>query len=183
MQFINTLSDNIWKWGAMETLITNGGGGECEISKKVNDLLCSIFISQYESESFHQYQNKSENHDCDSKQYVNTIMNLSGCPASCWLLCLSYVCVLLNVRSSPALGGITPLQALTGPVPDISFLIYFSFWEPVYYKVECNEHDSKFPSQSNEKQGHWVKTREISSLGHGRSLLMIPRGSSFALLS
>ena len=30
------------------------------------------------------------------------------------------------------------------------------FWEPVYYKVDENEPDHRFSSQSNEKQGHWV---------------------------
>ena len=115
----------------METLITYGG--KYESYKKVTDLLQSLFISQYEPDPYHQHQNKSENHYGDSKYYVSTIMNLSGCPASCWLLCHTYVCVLLNVTSLQALSGITPLQALTGQVPDISFLLYFSFWEPGYY--------------------------------------------------
>ena len=46
-------------------------------------------------------------------------------------------------------------QVLTGQVPDISHL-YFSFWEPVYYKVDENESVHRFPSQSNEKRGYWV---------------------------
>ena len=50
----------------------------------------------------------------------------------------------------------TPLQTLTGQVPDISFLLHFTFWEPVYYKGDQNEPDSHFPSHSNEKHGHWV---------------------------
>ena len=41
-QFINTLSDNIRKWGAMDTLIIDGG--KYEISKQVTDLLHSLFI-------------------------------------------------------------------------------------------------------------------------------------------
>ena len=83
-------------------------------------------------------------------------MNLTEAPAHCWLLCLLYVCNLLNVTSSPALGGLTPTQALTGQVTDISHLLHFSFWEPVYYKVDENEPDHRFPSQPNEKKGHWV---------------------------
>ena len=47
-QFINTLSDNIKSRGAMNTVITDGG--KYEISKKVADLLRSLFIKQYESE-------------------------------------------------------------------------------------------------------------------------------------
>ena len=78
-------------------------------------------------------------------------MNLTGAPAHCWLLCLVYVCALLNVMASPALNRITPIQALTGQVPDISHFLHFSFSEPVYYKVDENEPDHKFPSQCNEK--------------------------------
>ena len=82
-------------------------------------------------------------------------MNLTGAPAHCWLLCMLYVCHLLNATASPALGGLTPLQALTGQVPDISHFLHFSFWEPIHYKVDESEPDHRFPSQSNEKRGHW----------------------------
>ena len=84
------------------------------------------------------------------KRYINTLMNLTGAPAHCWLLCMLYVCHLLNATASPALGGLTPLQALTGQVPDISHFLHFSFWEPIYYKVDESEPDHRFPSQSNE---------------------------------
>ena len=153
-QFINTLYDNIRFRGAMTTLITDGG--RYEISKKVSDLLRSLFIKQHESEPYHQYQNKAEQRYGVVKRYINTLMNLTGAPAHCWLLCMLYVCHLLNATASPALGGLTPLQALSGQVPDISHFLHFSFWEPIYYKVDESEPDHRFPSQSNEKRGHWV---------------------------
>ena len=153
-QFINTLHDNIRFRGAMTTLITDGS--RYEISKKVTDLLSSLFIKQHESEPYHQHQNKAEQRYGVVKRYINTLMNLTGAPALCWLLCMLYVCHLLNATASPALGGLTPLQALTGQVPDISQVLHFSFWEPIYYKVDENESDHKFPYQSNEKRGHWV---------------------------
>ena len=153
-QFINTLYDNIRFRGAMTTLITDGG--RYEISKKVADLLRSLFIKQHESEPYHQHQNKAEQRYGVVKRYINTLMNLTGAPAHCWLLCMLYVCHLLNATASPALGGLTPLQALTGQVPDISHFLHFSFWEPIYYKVDESEPDHRFPSQSNEKRGHWV---------------------------
>ena len=78
-------------------------------------------------------------------------MNLTGAPAHCWLLCLLYVCSLLYVTASSALGGLTLIQTLTGQVPDISHFLHFSFWEPVYYNVDENKPDHRFPSQSNEK--------------------------------
>ena len=58
--------------------------------------------------------------------------------------------------SSPTLDGLTPLQALTGQTPDISFLLHFSFCEPVYYRVNPNDPSSNFPSTSNERKGYWV---------------------------
>ena len=86
------------------------------------------------------------------KRYINTLMNLTGAPAHCSILCLLYVCSLLNATATPGLGGFTPIQHLTGKVPDISHFLHFSFWEPVYYKVDENEPDHRFPSQSKEKQ-------------------------------
>ena len=43
----------------MDTLISDGG--KYEISKQVTDLLCSLFIQDYQSEPYHQHQNKAEN--------------------------------------------------------------------------------------------------------------------------
>ena len=100
-QFINTLSDNIRKWGAMDTLISDGG--KYEISKRVTDLLHSLFIQDYQSEPYHQHQNKAENRFGLAKCYTNTVMNTSGCPACCWLLFLQYICVVLNHLASPTL--------------------------------------------------------------------------------
>ena len=153
-QFINTLSDNIRKWGAMDTLITNGG--KYEFSKQVTDLLHSLFIQDYQSEPYHQHQNKAENRFGLAKHYTNTVMNISGCPACCWLLCLQYICVVLNHLASPTLQDICPVQALEGTTPDISFLLHFSFYEPVYYRIDSSEPDLNFPSSSNEKKGYWV---------------------------
>ena len=151
---LNTLSDNIRKWGAMDTLISDGG--KYEISKQVTDLLRSLFIQDYQSEPYHQHQNKAENCFGLSKHYTNTVMNTSGCPACCWLLCLQYICVVLNHLASPTLQGICPVQALEGTTPDISFMLHFSFYVPVYYRIDSSEPDLNFPSSSNEKKGYWV---------------------------
>ena len=153
-QFINTLSDSIRKRGAMDTLISDGG--KYEISKRVTDLLRSLFIKDYQSEPYHQHQNKAENRFGLAKRYTNTVMNTSGCPACCWLLCLQYPCVVLNHLASPTLQGICPVQALEGTTPDISFLLHFSFYEPIYYRIDSSEPDLNFPSSSNEKKGYWV---------------------------
>ena len=108
-QFINTLSDNIRNQGAMDTLISDEG--KYEISKQVTDLLRSLFIQDYQSEPYHQRQNKAENRFGLAKCYTNTVMNTSGCPACCWLLCLQYICVVLSHLASPTLQGICSVQA------------------------------------------------------------------------
>jgi hypothetical protein len=57
---------------------------------------------------------------------------------------------LLNNISSASLHGQTLLQVLTGSTNDISPLLFFRWYEPVYYsKVD----DSPFPLDSREKRG------------------------------
>ena len=88
----------------MDTLISDRG--KYEISKRVTYLLHSLFIQDYQSEAYHQHQNKAENRFGFAKHYTNTVMNTSGCPACCWLLCLQFICVVLNHLASPTLQGI-----------------------------------------------------------------------------
>ena len=153
-QFINTLSDNIRKWGAMDTLISDGG--KYDISKGVTDLLHSLFIQDYQSESYHQDQNKTETYFGPAMRYTNTVMHTSGYLACCWLLCLQYLFVVLHHLASPTLQGICPVQALQGTTPDITFMPHTSVYEPVYYRIEFSEPDFHLPSSSNEKKGYWV---------------------------
>ena len=79
-------------------------------------------------------------------------MNRSGAPANCWLLCLIYVCYLLNHIACTALDGKIPLLALTGITPDISIILLFTFYQPVLYAT-CSQN---FPSESEERAGYWV---------------------------
>ena len=153
-QFINTLFDNIRKWGAMDTLISDGGN--YDISKGVTDLLHSLFIQDYQSESYHQDQTKTETCFGPAKRCTNTAMNTSGYLACCWLLCLQYIFVVLHHLASPTLQGIYPGQALQGTTPDISFMLHSSFYESVYYRIDSSEPDFNFPSSSNDNKGYWA---------------------------
>ena len=49
-----------------------------------------------------------------------------------------------------------PCSSLQGTTPDVSFMLHFSFYEPVYYRIYSSEPDLNFPSSSNEKKGYWV---------------------------
>ena len=44
------------------------------------------------------------------------------------------------------------MEVLTGSIPDISPILAFKWWEPVYYKVD----DSDFPSETRKLRGHFV---------------------------
>ena len=52
--------------------------------------------SSWHSEPYHQNQNPSEWCYRTIKAWTNTILNRSGAPANCRLLCMSDVCCLLN---------------------------------------------------------------------------------------
>jgi hypothetical protein len=74
-------------------------------------------------------------------------------PSYTWLLCLTYVCFILNFTVLSALNvGVPAIQRATGSTNDISPLL----WEPVYYKLD----DSTFPSKSREKLGRVVGIAE-----------------------
>ena len=79
-------------------------------------------------------------------------MNTSGAPANCWLLCLIYVCFLLNHIACNALFGKILLLSLTGITTDISIILLFTAYQPVFYAT----YDQHYPSEREERAGHWV---------------------------
>ena len=122
-QFVNTLEDNIRRRGAMDKLLSDSA--KPEISKKVMDILRAYHISNWHSEPYHQNQNPSEWRYRTVKSWTNTVMNRSGALASCWLLCMIYVCYILNQSACGALNGSIPLLVLYGITPDISIMLLY----------------------------------------------------------
>jgi hypothetical protein len=148
-QFVNTLEDNIRERGAMSRLLSDRA--QVEISARVVDILRALHIGQWQSEADQQHQNPAERRYQTLKTMTNTLLDRSGSPAYTWLLCLMYVAVLLNLTFNWTLGGI-PLQCAEGSTQDISPLLRFYWWEPVYFKLD----DAPFPSTSREERGHFV---------------------------
>ena len=105
-QFVNTLEDNIRFRGAMTKLISDYA--KVEISNKVKGILRMYHSSSWNSEPYHQNQNPAEGRYCTLKSWTNTIMNRSGAPADCWLLCMIHASYILNHLSCEALGGKMP---------------------------------------------------------------------------
>ena len=57
-RFVNTLEDNIRRWGAMDKVLSDSA--KTEISNKVMDILRAYDISNRHSEPYHQNQNPAE---------------------------------------------------------------------------------------------------------------------------
>ena len=97
---------------AMTKLISDYA--KVEISNKVKDILRMYHISSWNSEPCHQSQNPAEGRYCTLKSWTNTIMNRTGAPADCWLLCMIHASYILNHLSCDALNGNIPLGMLYG---------------------------------------------------------------------
>lgn len=152
-QFVNTLEDNIRERGAPNKLISDRA--QVEISNKVLGILRALVINSWQSEPHQQQQNHAERRYQTIKNTANRIMDRTGAPPFTWLLCLTYVCFLLNHTFNSNIKGI-PLTHLTGVTVDISPLLRFHFWQKVYFLKE----ESSFPSQSKEGIGYIVGISE-----------------------
>jgi hypothetical protein len=156
-QFPGVLTDEIITWSAPTKLISDST--RVETSKEVRSILCTYGISSWQSEPHQQHQNTAEQQYQTVKQLCNTILDQTSAPTYCWLLCLMYVCFVLNNAFLEVIQS-TPLCQAYGTDNDISPMLYFSFYEPVYYLVD----ETTFPSESKELHGQWVGVSK--NVGH-----------------
>ena len=152
-EFVNTLEDNIRQRGAMNKLISDRA--QVNIGQKALDILRTLFIGSWQSEPHQQHQNPAERRIQTVKHMANTIMDRTGAPATTWLLCIIYVCFLLNRTYCPETKQV-PLNYLLGTTVDISMLLRFHFWQKIYYA----KHENGFPTESEEGVGHVVGISE-----------------------
>ena len=122
----------------------------------MQDILRNYIIKDWQSEPHQQHQNAAERRYQDAKRLANTLLDHTGAPPALWFLALTYVCMILNHTVNASIEKAISIQVLTGATPDISAILQFDFYEPVYYKTE----ESHFPSMSNEKLGCFVGISE-----------------------
>lgn len=149
-QFVNTLEDVIRERGAPNRLLSDHA--IALRSSRILDILRALCIGQWTSEPHRQNQNTMERRYQTAKRLTNVVMDRSGCPASCWLLCMQYVCTVLNCTACKSLGWKIPLTVLLGVTIDVSPLLRFHWYQPVFYSVD----DASFPSDSKEALGYFV---------------------------
>ena len=151
--FPKTLMNHIRKYGAMDMLMSDNAAAQ--ISQRVEEILRTFCIKDWQSEPHNKNQNYSERRWQDVKRMTEYLLNNVGAPANTWLLACTHVCMVLNHTASEKLGGRTPAEWLLGYTPDITPLVQFMFYEPVYYKV----HTEQFPDPS-EALGRYVGVAE-----------------------
>jgi len=149
----HTLEDFVRKHGAPEGLTSDNAKSQTVAAvKSIERMYC---IKDAQCEPHHQHQNPAEHRIQDVKRLTNNIMDRTGTPGVFWLICTMYVIYLLNHMSFDQLNGMTPISKAFGIQTDISALLSFHWWQPVYYAV-----DGDFPSESKEKLGQWVGVAE-----------------------
>ena len=131
---VHTLEDVIRKRGAMDVLVSDRA--RAEISKAVKRILRHLCIDDWQSKPQYHHQNPAEQCYRWVKESCNRVMNTTGAPDYTWLLALQYVCFVGNRTAKESLKWRTPFEALSGSTPDISAILRFKFWEPVFVKYE-----------------------------------------------
>ncbi|MFM8621767.1 MAG: reverse transcriptase domain-containing protein, partial [Holophagaceae bacterium] len=149
-QFVNTLEDIIRERGAPHRLLSDSA--IVIRSSRVKDILRALFIGQWTSKPHRQHQNVMERRYQSAKRLTNLLLDRSGCPESCWLLCLQYVCTVLNCSACKSLDWEVPLTVLLGVTVDVSPLLRFYWYQPVLFATD----HASFPSTSKEDFGYFV---------------------------
>jgi hypothetical protein len=139
------LKDFIREYGAPYHL--RSGNSTMQTGHLFTSICHRYNISQSWIEPHHQQQNLTERRIQDIiKKVVNKILDHTGAPEELWFLSTEYGVYLLNRTSLSALNGKTAIEVMTGETPDISNLLMFEFFEPVYY------YDPSVPFQASKQE-------------------------------
>jgi hypothetical protein len=110
-------------------------------------------INKLQSEPHQHHQNPAERRYETIKNATNHVLNRTGTPAHLWLLCLQYVCYLLNHMYNMSIDAV-PFTKLLGSTVDIRPLLHLHFWECVYYHQPEISFHSDTNNMSSEHCGH-----------------------------
>ena len=107
----------------------------------ITKYLRNLVVSIWQCETKYQNHNPVENRYQTVKEHTNRTMDRSGAPGAAWFLCLVYICLYLNNCVDPKLGDGTkfPIMMACFAHNDISMLLNFYFWQPVYYLLDPKE--------------------------------------------
>ena len=125
----------------LETFIADVGApytmksdnAQMETSRAWKNILRKYNINIQNTEPYHPNQNYAERRIQEVKKISNRIMDHTNTPDSLWVYSTKYAVDLLNHTATKRLKWKTPLEKAFGITPDISALLQFSFYEPVYF--------------------------------------------------
>ena len=134
--------------------VIKNDNSKMQTSKAWSKILRKYNIAEENTEPHNPQQNPAERRIQDVKRNTSRILDRTGAPAFLWFKCMCYVVMLLNMCACEALNWQTPNFVGLGKVDDISPLLQYSFYEPVYYAT-----DETFPNVQ-EDIGHWCGVAE-----------------------
>eukprot|EP00957_Ditylum_brightwellii_P147392 11223810-Ditylum_brightwellii.AAC.1 len=138
--------------GAPYTLRSNNAKMQIGISFK--NILRKYNICSKHTKPDHPTQNFAERCIQYSKRTSANILDRTGAPDYTWFFCMLHTVMLLNNIALESIGWITLHQACFGTTPDISALLHYCFYQPIYYLDK-----EAFPITS-ERRGHWLEVAE-----------------------
>ena len=166
--FVRTLWDVIKKRGAPSVLVSDSAKNE--ISSKVSDVLRYLMIGYWQSEPKKQQQNFCERRYQNIKHNTQNVMNKLNVPGWAWLLCVTYVCFVMNHAAVDSLNNRAPIETLTGNTPDISPIMQHQFFEEVCFS---NVEASNTLGTEDEQAGWFVGISE--NVGHSMTFLVMSK--------
>ena len=101
--FPEALLDHIWKYSAMEQLISDNA--QAEVSAHVKETIWTLLIGDHQSEPHNKNQQFSKRGWKDTKTRVNNLLNFSSAPDKVWLLALAHICFIQNHTAYWSLNG------------------------------------------------------------------------------
>jgi hypothetical protein len=144
-----TLIDFIRFYGAPTAFF--GDNAKSQIGRAVQEILHMYAIKDFQCEPHHKHQNYAGPRIQEVKKLSNTLLDSSGSPPLLWLLSVQHVVYLLNCLSTESLQWKTSFEAATGQQPDISAILEFHWYEPVYFKqYKSTSSTPSYPSESQE---------------------------------
>ena len=84
------------------------------------------------------------------KQAADAIITRTGAPPAAWPWVYNYISDVNNHCANRILNWRTPIEKRHGYTPDISALLLYQFWEPIYFFT-----DEKTP-KTKERKGRWI---------------------------
>ena len=161
---LRTIMDEVRKRGAPVTI--GSDRARSELARMVEDYFRLMGILRFTSEAYNKNQNFSERGWFPTQEHSNTMLATSNAPLASWLLALELIIFVQNHVAIKSLGWRTPFEWIYGYTPDISVMLQFVFWEPVYYSTGTTS-----TGEDGEEVGRFAGIAE--SIGHGMTYKVV----------